>query len=272
MNVEVKENIMKVGQRKRNIGRNITLCGGKIIAGTPDQLYLITLMVCSFLAILIIWTIFVSSLFSGLLGIMFYLELVSFFATLFYYLRCFFSDPGIIPKNYLKYIAKDNLAEDRKSTENADSTARIKKDGEKGVNYYRNIDNENENDLKLEIGTDKNTSKIKKEIQEEKSDPNTEYRTGEEGENSYSNNNEFTSQKKKIVNMFSTSMDDPILFPENSKKKKRNESGVFLSQEEVSDNIPSIFKEKYCSTCNIIRPPAASHCRNCDNCIINLDQ
>ncbi len=35
---------------------------------------------------------------------------------------------------------------------------------------------------------------------------------------------------------------------------------------------PLIFTERICTTCNIIRPPLASHCSRCDNCIINFDQ
>ena len=35
---------------------------------------------------------------------------------------------------------------------------------------------------------------------------------------------------------------------------------------------PSIFTERKCETCNIVRPPRASHCRHCDNCVLNLDQ
>ena len=34
---------------------------------------------------------------------------------------------------------------------------------------------------------------------------------------------------------------------------------------------PRIFTERECPTCNIIRPPGASHCGNCDNCVLNFD-
>lgn len=36
--------------------------------------------------------------------------------------------------------------------------------------------------------------------------------------------------------------------------------------------IPSIMTERFCNTCNILRPPKTSHCKICDNCILNFDQ
>ena len=43
------------------------------------------------------------------------------------------------------------------------------------------------------------------------------------------------------------------------------------NKEENKEVIPRIFKERFCNTCKIVRPPGTSHCRVCDNCVQNYD-
>lgn len=34
----------------------------------------------------------------------------------------------------------------------------------------------------------------------------------------------------------------------------------------------SLHRSRFCETCQITRPPFASHCRDCDNCVLQFDQ
>ena len=43
------------------------------------------------------------------------------------------------------------------------------------------------------------------------------------------------------------------------------------SEEKKNEELPSIFLERKCNTCQIMRPPEASHCRVCDNCVMGFD-
>jgi palmitoyltransferase ZDHHC9/14/18 len=75
-----------------------------------------------------------------------------------------------------------------------------------------------------------------------------------------SDGSENSSESKKIVYMFQeNSSSDP------------NTSGIFV-KEPVPDSVPHIFKERYCISCNIVRPPKTSHCSFCDHCVKNFDQ
>lgn len=60
----------------------------------------------------------------------------------------------------------------------------------------------------------------------------------------------------------------PRNHPDHIKKEDYKVNIVNTNDDEV---IPSIFTERVCTTCNIIRPPKVSHCSACDNCVINFD-
>ena len=44
-----------------------------------------------------------------------------------------------------------------------------------------------------------------------------------------------------------------------------------INKENKQNQIPTIYTERVCKTCNIIRPPLSSHCRICDNCVQDYD-
>ena len=59
----------------------------------------------------------------------------------------------------------------------------------------------------------------------------------------------------------------PKYIKKNFEKEEKEEN----NKDENKEVIPRIFKERFCKTCNIVRPPGTSHCRVCDNCVQNYD-
>ena len=60
-------------------------------------------------------------------------------------------------------------------------------------------------------------------------------------------------------------------FTKKNLEQKVTENNEKTQNNENSEVIPKIFTERYCVTCNIVRPPGTSHCRECDNCVQNFD-
>lgn len=239
----------------------------KIIAGPINQLRLFISMLLSFYGLLILWCIFVTPLFHPSI---LYIGIILHSITLYNFIRCNVSDPGIIPRHHPDYKQKKS----------------------KCNSYEKFMDTIASNEEKnvTEINHIKNDECEKNEINIEVKNVNIE----EDSIKNISNDNPTT--KKRIIPMFNTVEDDPILEPIKKKNKKKydelNNSAIFeenhdednnkihprITSEEnennddINDNIPSIFKSRFCHTCNIMRPPLASHCSICDNCVKNFDQ
>ena len=63
---------------------------------------------------------------------------------------------------------------------------------------------------------------------------------------------------------------EPGIIPRNHPDFQKNIEEI-SEKEEKECPIPRIFTERKCPTCNITRPPRASHCAQCDNCVLDFD-
>ena len=69
--------------------------------------------------------------------------------------------------------------------------------------------------------------------------------------------------------MLLTYLIEPGIIPKNHP----NFQGEININENDEKNkvVPRIYTERKCNTCNIIRPPGASHCSECNNCVLDFD-
>ncbi|ODN03468.1 putative palmitoyltransferase ZDHHC14 [Orchesella cincta] len=81
-----------------------------------------------------------------------------------------------------------------------------------------------------------------------------------------------------VVNMFKTSFSDPGIIPRASQQEvdhleKLYYSTNFRPPPRTKDIVVNgqVIKSKYCFTCKMFRPPRASHCGVCDNCVDRFD-
>ena len=69
--------------------------------------------------------------------------------------------------------------------------------------------------------------------------------------------------------MFLTFFTEPGIIPKNHPDFQGE---IKISEDdEKNKTIPRIYTQRKCPTCNIIRPPGASHCGECNNCVLDFD-
>ena len=266
-------------ESKKYYGNNlsISIFKKKYIIGNNMNISLIISMSFTYTIILSCWVILLYKLYS------LYIFIIGFFLYLllfYYYLKSFFTEPGIIPRNYPKYILNDNYNKAIKDSKENDYTT------------YPTF----ENSTKSELAFDSNTKVINninglfdenQEYNEKKpkkifpdfilADSTDDLKNSTQMNNSI---NEWTNssiiaknieQNESILSKGNIYTKNKILSKNNSKDDFRNHNSINSIEINEITYTPHIFQKRPCKTCNIMRPSKASHCVICDNCIMELD-
>ena len=261
---------------KKNYGNNIalSLCKKKYIIGNNMNISLVITMTFTYTIIVISWVILLYQLYSMY---MFFIGLLLYLLMLYYYLKSFFTEPGIIPRNHEKFILNNDISQ-KKNEKNA-------KDNDSYL--FQSFENSTKTDFALdstpviitsgheilEENKEQNTKKMKKVFPDFiLADSTEDLKNNNDINNSIiaGNNNSIFGQNIMESNIFSNQKSI------NSKIMNKDKSEDFFKKEnaiEINENnyIPHIFQKRPCKTCNIMRPPKTSHCVICDNCIMELD-
>ena len=179
----------------RNIGKNIVL-KNKYVLGLKSHLCMVIFTFIGMFLAFLSWILSNNSFYPIYIYI---IGGISFILTQIFFILCFITEPGIIPRNDPRFLESHNKADDN------------------------NINKENINNIL--------------------------------------NNKNIVNKENNIINKNNIEKEE-ILIKENTNNDKNQNMNI---------SVPRIFTERKCITCGIIRPPCASHCSYCDNCVLNLD-
>ena len=245
---------------KKYYGNNysISIFKRKYIIGNTMNLNLIIIMTFTYTIILVLWVILLQKLYSLLtfiIGIFLYILL------LYYYLKSFFTEPGIIPRSHHKYILNSNSNKNNKNSSKESDLFSFQENSTKSEFALQN-----NNPTVLATINDALEENIEEKEKNNKVFPDFMLADNSEVLNKKPLNNSI------IISSSESILGQNILEQNNSKlhnqkySKKQNSSII-----NENNYIPHIFQERPCLTCNIVRPPKTSHCVICDNCIMELD-
>lgn len=245
---------------KKYYGNNysISIFKRKYIIGNTMNLNLIIIMTFTYTIILVLWVILLQKLYSLLtfiIGIFLYILL------LYYYLKSFFTEPGIIPRSHHKYILNSNSNKNNKNSSKESDLFSFQENSTKSEFALQN-----NNPTVLATINDALEENIEEKEKNNKVFPDFMLADNSEVLNKKPLNNSI------IISSSESILGQNILEQNNSKlhnqkySKKQNTSVI-----NENNYIPHIFQERPCLTCNIVRPPKTSHCVICDNCIMELD-
>ena len=254
---------------QKNYGNNLRCSFFKknYIIGNKFNVSLVITMSIIFTLIISLWILF---LFNTISKFIIIFGIFLYFLLIYNYLKSFFTEPGIIPRSYPKYILNKVKSELTTDSEN---------------NLFKIINNKtssiialdlDENGLKnLEQVTEKNENKIfpdfilaesNENIKINNMNLNNSITTGYNIDNIYQKNKNKSFQK------------DIYMYSKKSKMNENSNNNGSSILKHIKENntiyngyTPRIFTKRPCNTCNIIRPPKTSHCVICDNCIMEMD-
>ena len=264
----------------KNYGNNISIkiCKKKYILGNNMNISLVIIMTFTYTIIFISWVILLYKLYSLYV---FIIGAILYLLMLYYYLKSFFTEPGIIPRNYEKLILNGNFAQN-KGLKNIKENESIS---------FQTLESSTKSDYNLESSPVIITN-IHEIIGETKEENEKKIKnifpdfiladSSEDLNNNIQLNNSINAGIENSV--FSQKVSDPTqsiysnqkeiyfnnkaLNKDNSQNSLRKENSIEIYE---NNYVPHIFKKRPCKTCNIMRPPKTSHCVICDNCIMELD-
>ena len=237
---------------------------------------LVIIMTFTYTIIIFFWIILLYQLYPLYL---FFIGFILYLFLLYYYLKSFFTEPGIIPRNHPKYILNNNINSGNlkddliKSLENS-TKEDFSIDSHPSIINNINILDDNYKSEDLELDLDKKKNKIFPDfILAESAEELKVQKQMNNSINGWTNGSFFNqnilepneSVYSKEQNAYSK---NKIINKNSSKDILKNDKTLEINE---NNYIPHIFQKRPCKTCNIIRPPKTSHCVICDNCIMELD-